>query len=153
MPGKARLHPFSTDKKERQSQTCLHYRSNMHWTASSAIAKRDRRGLCCLMFPNLNGKGNEGICCNKTLITCSHFLGAVFAAGSFHSNLNIKCFSSLFPGEGQFQRGMETLNSSYQSFVANEILANLSPICTFWNDDTFILLCPETISHFCRKWL
>lgn len=33
------------------------------------------------------------------------FLGVVFVGGSFHSNLNIKCFSSPFLGEGQFQRG------------------------------------------------
>lgn len=31
MPRKARIHPFSTEEKERQSQTYLHYPRNVHW--------------------------------------------------------------------------------------------------------------------------
>lgn len=66
-------------------------------------------GFCCLMILHLDGKGEGRLCCHRTL-PWSHFLSAVFAAGSFCSNLNIKYSSSLFPGEGQLQGQMETLN-------------------------------------------
>lgn len=107
--------------KRRQSQTYLHYPSNMHWIASSVIAKWHLRGFCHLMFLNLNWKDNEGML-RQNPNNMFTFSWCSFAAGSFHSNLNIKCFSSPFPREGQFQRGMETLNSASQCFITNEKL-------------------------------
>lgn len=133
----------SYSSAERQSQTYLCYPSNEHWNASSAIAKWDLRGFCCLMFLNLNWKGNEGILWQSPDSTFPFSCFSFFAAGSFFSNLNIKCFSSLFLGEGQFQRGMEALNSSYQCFITNEMIANISSIHSSWNCNAFILCVQE----------